>query len=72
MQIHHLDFSSHPLMQREQLLAARLLALFTAYKQREATGVLAFYGERLRALEDALLDTRHAALERQARHSPSL
>ena len=67
MQIQHMELTAHPLMREEELLAARLLELFTAYKRRQAGGMLRFYGDRLLGLEDALLDTRHHLMELQVR-----
>lgn len=52
-------------MNAEELLSAKLLSTFTAYKQRQASNMIAFYGDRLRDLEDALLETRHQVMELQ-------
>ena len=64
-QIQHLEFKTHPMMREEELLASRLLALFTAYKQRAAANMVQFYEDRLLGLEDSLLETRHELLSLQ-------
>jgi hypothetical protein len=67
VQVQQLELAAHPLMRAEERAAAALLTAFTRYKQREVGGVLHFYGGRLLGLEDALLETRNAALALQAR-----
>lgn len=62
VQVHRLDILSHPYMRREELLGAKMLSLFTAYKKRQASGIVQFYSDRLIGLEDALLQTRHQLL----------
>lgn len=62
LQVHRLDIFSHPYMRREELLGAKLLSLYTAYKKRQAAGIIQFYSDRLIGLEDALLQTRHQLL----------
>jgi formyltetrahydrofolate hydrolase len=52
-------------MNGEELLAARLLSMFTAYKGRQASKMVAFYEDRLHCLEDLLLETRHRVMELQ-------
>lgn len=49
-------------MRKEELLAGQLLSLFAAYKQRQCTGMVQFYSDRLLGLEDALLQARHQLL----------
>lgn len=49
-------------MRREELLGAKLLSLYTAYKKRQAAGIIQFYSDRLIGLEDSLLQTRHQLL----------
>jgi hypothetical protein len=49
-------------MRQEELLGAKLLALFAAYKKREAAGMIQFYEDKLMGLEDTLLQTRHQLL----------
>lgn len=62
VQVHRLDILSHPYMRREELLGAKLLSLYTAYKKRQGAGIIQFYSDRLIGLEDALLQTRHQVL----------
>lgn len=62
LQVNRLDILSHPYMRREELLGAKLLSLYTAYKKRQAAGIIQFYSDRLIGLEDALLQTRHQLL----------
>ena len=66
LQIESVELTRHPLMCEEELLAGRLLELFTAYKRRQASNALQFYSDRLLGLEDALLDTRHKLLNEVA------
>ncbi|GFR45894.1 hypothetical protein Agub_g7350 [Astrephomene gubernaculifera] len=66
IELGRLEFLVHPGMAQEDLLAARLLALFREFKRREAVGLVMFYANRLAALEDSLLGAREKLFALQA------
>eukprot|EP00198_Chlamydomonas_reinhardtii_P008597 XP_001697934.1 predicted protein [Chlamydomonas reinhardtii] len=66
IELGRLEFGVHPAMSQEDLLAARLMALFREYKKREAVGLVLFYAGRLAALEDSLLGAREKLFALQA------
>ncbi|KAG2451720.1 hypothetical protein HYH02_003500 [Chlamydomonas schloesseri] len=66
IELGRLEFGVHPAMSQEDLLAARLMALFREFKKREAVGLVLFYAARLAALEDSLLGAREKLFALQA------
>ncbi|GFH23941.1 C2 domain-containing protein, partial [Haematococcus lacustris] len=51
IELSRLEFQVHPSMSREDVLAARLLAMFKEFKRRESVGLATFYTNKLAALE---------------------
>ncbi|GIL90780.1 hypothetical protein Vretifemale_18510, partial [Volvox reticuliferus] len=66
IELGRLEFLVHPAMAQEDLLAARLLALFRDFKRREAVGLVMFYASKLAALEDSMLGAREKLFALQA------
>ncbi|GLC45458.1 hypothetical protein PLESTM_001738000 [Pleodorina starrii] len=66
IELGRLEFLVHPAMAQEDLLAARLLALFRDFKRREAVGLVSFYASKLAALEDSMLGAREKLFALQA------
>ncbi|KAJ9514810.1 hypothetical protein QJQ45_028482, partial [Haematococcus lacustris] len=58
IELSRLEFQVHPSMSREDVLAARLLAMFKEFKRRESVGLATFYANKLAALEESLLAAR--------------
>lgn len=70
LQIERVEFTQHPCMVHEQLLAAQLLKAFAAYKYRQGLNLVTFFSDRLMGLEDALLSAQHAMLDSAVRFRP--